>query len=268
MSLDSKIMKPKNYPKQIWSAIESATTDALRESSGSGRSPVAAFDADGTLWDMDLGESFFKYQIQNCSLSMLKNLPKDPWEHYHDWKASGDPRPAYLWLAQINEGQEIKTVRKWATECIKSMQPLPIFEEQRQLIEFFLKNKVTVYVVTASVKWSVEPGAKILGVPQDQVLGVATAVENGIVTTRQDGTITYREGKAQELLNHTNGQRPFFCSGNTTGDLNLLKAATHLSLAVRSCTDSTSELFHAEAALQKEAEALGWLTYRFQPLKS
>jgi phosphoserine phosphatase len=267
MSLDLQIMKPKKFPAPIWGAIEQATNQVLSESSRTGRPPVAAFDADGTLWDMDLGESFFRYQIQNCDLPALKGLNKDPWEFYHSWKASGDPRPAYLWLAQINDGYEIAALRKWATKCVENTKPLPIFEEQRQLIEFFLENSIKVYVVTASVKWSVEPGAQFLGVPQDQVLGVATQIENGLITSKQSGTITYREGKAQALLESTGGQRPFFCSGNTTGDLHLLKAATHLSLAVHSCVDPNQELFHTEAALQNEAQSMGWLRHQFQPIE-
>ena len=42
----------------------------------SGAHPIAAFDADGTLWDMDMGEHFFQHQI---SKKLLPDLPADPW---------------------------------------------------------------------------------------------------------------------------------------------------------------------------------------------
>ncbi len=256
-------MKPKKFTSEIWTAIESATQFAIQASKNSSTKPVAAFDADGTLWNTDLGESFFKYQIKNCPLPALHGLPEDPWTHYRRWKESGDPRPAYLWLAQINAGQSIKTIREWAAANVKQMSPLPIFEAQRELIAYLQKNNVDVYVITASVKWSVEAGAKIFGIPEENVLGVATQVENGIITDKQNGLITYREGKPAALLEKTKGVKPFLCSGNTTGDLNLLKSASHLSLAVQSEQPDGSELYKTELALQKEAEANHWLRFKF-----
>ena len=62
----------------------------------------AAFDADGTLWDNDLGEQFFQYQIDHAELPSLQGL--DPWEHYNNEKQK-HPQMAYLWLAQISQGQ-------------------------------------------------------------------------------------------------------------------------------------------------------------------
>lgn len=263
MSLDLKIMKSKKFTPEIWTAIEQATYDAVQTARKNNSKAIAAFDADGTLWNTDLGESFFKYQIKNCPLPAFQTLNEDPWIHYRRWKESGDPRPAYLWLAQINSGQSISKVREWAASNVREMSPLPVFEAQRELIAFLKKNDVEVYVITASVKWSVEAGAEIFGIPEKNVIGVATQIESGIITEKQSGLITYRDGKPAALLEHTNGVRPFLCSGNTTGDLNLLKAATHLALAVQSTQPEGSELFKTEMALQKEAEANNWLRFHF-----
>jgi HAD superfamily phosphoserine phosphatase-like hydrolase len=245
----------KSFPQDFWDQISRALDTATKKNSR----PVAAFDADGTLWDMDMGESFFKWQIQNCN---LPDLPKDPWKHYRDWKASGDPRPAYLWLAQINHGQKISKVRQWATEALGSHGEIPVFEEQRKLIEFLQKNHVDVYVITASIKWAVEPGAQLLGISQDHVLGVASKVDkNGIVQKEQDGIITYREGKPEALKAKT-GKFPFFASGNTMGDFALLQSATDLRLAV-GATKSGHELFATEEELRQKAKASGWMNHQF-----
>lgn len=251
-------MKPKNFSPEIWGTIETATQLAIENES----CPIAAFDADGTLWNTDLGEAFFRYQIANLNLPVLHKLPTDPWTYYRNWKSSGDPRPAYLWLAQINQGYSLTQVRKWAIENVKKMSPLPIFEPQRQLISYFLKMRVKVFVVTASVKWAVEPGANLLGIPQEQVLGVATKNSEGIISDAQDGFITYRQGKVDALLDHNSGQKPFFCCGNTTGDSNLLASASKLSLAVCSSQEG-DELFQSERLLQEEAKKHGWLTHQF-----
>jgi phosphoserine phosphatase len=248
-------MKPKIFPTDIFSQIERT----LELESKSQPQPVAAFDADGTLWNADMGESFFQFQIKN---HLIPNLPPDPWRHYHDMKAGGDPRPAYLWLAQINKGFSLDKIREWSESNVKEMSPLPIFEEQQTLIEWLISKGVAVYVVTASVKWAVEPAAKQLGIPRDRVLGVATKSNNNILTDIQEGLMTYREGKAAALLQATGGIKPFFCAGNTLGDLHLLKSSTGIALAVQGARKGT-ELFATENELQSEAKINEWLRYSF-----
>lgn len=256
MSLDFEIMKPKNFPSTLMDAIDQALDQELKVQPH----PIAAFDADGTLWNTDLGEGFFQYEIRE---KLLPGLPTDPWGHYRKWKGSGDPRPAYLWLAQIHKGLPLATVRAWAAQHVKSLSPMPIFEEQKQLIAHLIKRGVRVYVVTASIKWSVEPGAALLGIPQDQVLGVQTQVIDQTIGDLQKDFITYREGKIQQLLLQTAGVAPFLCSGNSTGDLNLLESATRIKLAVRSAPKG-HELFDVESKLHDFAIQNGWHTHFFE----
>ncbi len=255
MILDLELMKYKSFSAQFWEQLSKALDQELKTNSN----PVAAFDADGTLWDTDLGESFFKWQIEN---SQLPNLPANPWKYYQDWKNSGDPRPAYLWLAQINQDQTLEQVQSWADLAVKSQEPLPVFPDQRKLIEWLLKNKVQVYVITASIKWSVEPGAKRLGLRHEDVLGVRTRVDEGVITDQQDGLITYREGKPEALLQATKGRKPFFACGNTMGDFALLESATRMQLAVGAASEG-HELFETEEKLRFEARSRNWNIHRF-----
>lgn len=249
-------MKYKGFTAEIWGKIREALDQELAENT---QAPIAAFDADGTLWDTDLGENFFRWQIKN---NVLENLPEDPWRYYRHWKSTGDPRPAYLWLAQINQGHTLEEVHHWADEALQSLQPFPVFEDQQKLIELLQAHGVQVYVVTASVKWSVVPGAKRLGIPAENVLGVATKINNGIITTEQDGPITYREGKLQALLEKTKGLQPFLASGNTMGDFCLLSGASLFALAVGAASEN-DELFKTEEQLREESRKQGWLSHRF-----
>lgn len=246
-------MKYKDYSADIWNRINTTLDQVLKEDS----SPIAAFDADGTLWDIDLGETFFHYQIDN----KLVDLPKDAWNHYEEMKAA-DPKKAYLWLAQICKGQTLEQIHAWAREGVSKAAPVPVFIEQKRLIDLFLSKGVRVFVVTASVKWAVEPGAEMLGLKKENVIGIETHVDDGIVTDRQKGLITYREGKVSALLEHTGGKKPFFASGNTMGDYQLLQSATHLSLAV-SAASRDDKLFKTEQELQDNAVKHGWLPHRF-----
>jgi phosphoserine phosphatase len=248
-------MNYKNYPPQFWTQIEKTIVELQK----SNTKLIAAFDADGTLWDTDLGENFFEYQIEQKHVP----LPPEPYQEYLDKKAvNNDPRAAYVWLAQINAGKNITEVRTWADKAFENIQPRPIFSEQKKLIELFLKNNIEVFIVTASIQWAVEPGARALGLKNENVIGVETKIENNLVTETPALPITYRQGKVDALLKLTHGVKPFFASGNSTGDIELLESATHIRLAV-SAASRDQKLFKTEKELFEIAEAKNWLTHRF-----
>lgn len=248
-------MNYKPFPEAYWENINTA----LKEVKSLGEPLYAAFDADGTLWDTDLGENFFHYEIDEKKVE----LPADPWNHYLEMKKiNDDPRSAYMWLAQINNGQPLEQVKKWAKEAFDQIQPNPIFAEQLKLIHLLKSNGVQVYIVTASIKWAVEPGARALGLTDDDVIGVESEVKSGIVTDIPVFPVTYRGGKTEALLKRTQRQRPFLCSGNTIGDLELLLSATHVRLAV-SAASRDDRLFKTENELLQRAHEFSWLSHRF-----
>jgi phosphoserine phosphatase len=224
-----------------------------------GANPIAAFDADGTLWDLDVGENFFEWQIQN---KVIPNLPDDPWGYYRKLH-SENAEAAFLWLASINKGFSIEQVREWAAEAVKTISPLPYFGSLKDIIKHLHDKNVAVYVVTASIKWSVEPAAKLLGIPFERVIGVKTKVVNGVITDEQDGPVTWREGKVTGLLEATGRKPPFFAAGNTMGDLALLDCATHLRFA-NSGAEVSHTNFATEQKLNEIAQKRGWLFHKYR----
>jgi phosphoserine phosphatase len=245
-----------NY-KDFSSELMLEISSALEEQKAEGKKLVAAFDADGTLWDTDIGEAFFDYLIKNKKVA----LPKDPWDFYLDLENQNSVE-AYYWLCEILEGQSLSVVKTWAKEAIDLQNPIPIFPGQRNLIRFFQENQVEIFVVTASVKWSVEPAALLLGIPSTHVLGIATTVTpEGLITKKRVPPPTYQEGKAQALLQHTKGALPFFCCGNSMGDKDLLEIA-RLKLAVTSSAKQ-ARLKESEQNLQQYALRKGWLRHQF-----
>lgn len=248
-------MKYKPYSPETWSRLESAVDAALKSES----KPVAAFDADGTLWDTDLGEAFFHYKIDR----RLVPLPENPWNYYVELKKkNGDPREAYLWLAQILNGVSLEQARAWAREAVVANKPTPVFPEQKKLIELLLSKGVEVFIVTASIRWAVEAGADLVGLTPDNVIGIETEISDDKITDRAKGIITHREGKAQALLARTGGRRPFLACGNTMGDLELIESATEIRMAV-SAASRDDRLFRTEDELQKLARERGWIAHRF-----
>lgn len=238
--LNLKELKPENL-EPLYEAIERALSE--------GAEPFAAFDADGTLWDTDIGENFFKFQAEK----KLVDLPENAWEYYLDWHEK-EPIPAYLWLAQINKGKALTDVMTWAQDALASMENVPVFHHMRELIKFLKSKHVHVKIVTASVKWAVEPAALLVGLHTDDVIGIKTKVHHGIVTEEQEGPITWREGKVDGILEATGGKRPFFAAGNSTGDLFLLDSASHVALA-HCATTPDNPIHQTELDLLAEAES-------------
>lgn len=214
---------------------------------------IAAFDADGTLWDTDLGEALFKYQIKN----QLVPLPPDPWNYYHEMKDRVSKRAAYLWLAQISQGVPIATVREWAKAAVEEVSPVPIFPEQKKIIETLHELEVEVYIVTASIQWAVAPASHLFGIAPDNVLGIETEVVDGIVTEKQKGLLTFREGKIQALLARTGGIAPYFAAGNTEGDQFLIEGAAALKMVVAAAPEGT-ENYISERKMVAMAKQHGW----------
>lgn len=237
--------------KSLHKAVELLPTGARR---------LAAFDADGTLWDSDAGETFFDWQIHHSGLT---NLPADPWEHYHSLKKV-NPITAYVWLAQINAGIPLSQVREWARKCFQEQSDWPVFESQRRLIALLRSLDFEIYIVTASIKWAVEPVASLVGIDFDHVIGITTRIDDkGCVGMEAVLPITWRQGKAEGLLSATGGIRPLIACGNTLGDIALIETATSVQLAV-STQNTPCGLFEEEAKLADEADRRGWLRHRFR----
>ncbi|MBT4762788.1 MAG: haloacid dehalogenase-like hydrolase [Bdellovibrionaceae bacterium] len=216
-----------------------------------GANKFAAFDADGTLWSADAGDIFYEYIIKN----KLVSLPESPWESFLKMKKES-PVIAYLWLAQIFNGLPLTQVQDWAQKAFEEASPYPTFSQQKQIIDHLHKNNVQVFIVTASIKWAVEPCANLYNIPKANVIGVETLVTDGIVTNEQYGPVTFREGKVDGLQFKTQ-QKPFFVSGNTFGDLELLKHSSHIRLAMHSATRD-ERVFPSEIELLEYAKKEGW----------
>ncbi|MDX9730301.1 MAG: haloacid dehalogenase-like hydrolase [Bdellovibrionales bacterium] len=272
----SKALEAVNeFSSALWSDVDAFLERTLvpnnidESSIAHGERPIAVFDADGTLWDKDAGETFFQWQIDNCGFSHLSD---DPWGYYHNWKKR-DPHGAYGWLAQISAGHELGTVRNWAQLCYESQKPWPVFQSIQDLFKILTAAEFDLYVVTASVKWAVEPAAyDLLGVPPENVLGIETetfADANGriIVTDMVKSPITYRQGKADALLRATGGRKPVLAAGNTLGDIALLDLATDFKLMIQSQSPLLSEnsgLLAEEKKLRDHGKPLGWRLHAFR----
>lgn len=249
-------MEKHAFDTQLIHSLQKDILKILKEEPGP---HYAAFDADGTLWNNDLGEGFFQYQIDHCNLKALQGL--DPWDYY-DTTKKVDPPKAYLWLAQISAGHSLQQVRQWAKQAVEKS-GAKVFQSQKNFIAWLQSQGIEVFIVTASVQWAVEPAAHLVGIDSDHVLGIQTRVDSdGLVTQEQFGPITWRAGKATALLERTQGKKPLFCAGNTYGDTALLEISNGARLCVQTQVEENF-LFEEENKLYQHAIQNGWPVHHF-----
>jgi len=99
----------------------------------------AVFDADGTLWHDDVGEAFFKNQIQNKTAPGIRDV-SDPWNEYKKMITS-DPVRAYGWLAQINAGLTDQALRDEAADFYRDHLQINLKKYLRLSLKIFLKRR-------------------------------------------------------------------------------------------------------------------------------
>lgn len=220
---------------------------------------VAVFDADGTLWQGDLGEAFFRHQL---ALNTPLKIPfSNPWDTYFQEANFGDTRKAFGWLAQWNEGMaEIDLIKSCDDFYLKHWRHL-VFKPVASFISQLLQNGFEVWVITGSLTWSVQAGAADLGINRNRVLGSAVKVQQGILTASIERKIPYRETKKQ-LIEEVIKVQPLFAAGNTYWDKEMLETAQLGALAI--CSEKPGEVnYEAEQKLQNLAQTRNWLRHSF-----
>ena len=189
-----------------------ATLRATAEAGG-----TAAFDADGTLWADDIGESFLR-QLEQDGL-----VPAGSSQGYDD-RVAVDHADAYGFAVTAMAGLEESLVRDRATRLYREHFARRLFPSVVELLQALLRGGVRVAIVSASNRWLIEAAARDLGVPP--VAGVAVELDAGRLTDRLVAPLPSDEGKvhwARALL----GGPPALAVGNGAIDLALLQDAKH-----------------------------------------
>jgi HAD superfamily phosphoserine phosphatase-like hydrolase len=216
---------------------------------------TAVFDADGTLWHEDAGESFFKYQIQNSLAPGIQGL-KDPW-HYYKRLEEQNRSQAYSWLAQINAGmpeQQLRNqVREFYRHQFKDKIPAPVLE----LIGDLKARQFEIWICSASIRWTLEPALDFLGLDRAKLIATEVEVdENGKLTKKVVTPVPYIEGK-KYWVEKKLGEQPLMVAGNSMGDIDMLALAQELPLVI--CfMPHLPEIESSEIALEAEAKKRGW----------
>ena len=123
-----------------------------------GEGPVA-FDADGTLWEGDVGDE------------LVRDLGRfDEYER----RVADDPIAGYTWAVELLAGQVVEELEG---RCRRLFARQRVFDFVRPLF----RRLSDVYIVSASPTWAVYPGAEALGVDRARVIAVDADVQGGRV---------------------------------------------------------------------------------------
>ncbi len=185
-----------------------------------GPSGLAAFDADGTLWDGDLGEAVLRDLI---AAGRLRDPPRDPWGAYLDLFEHG-PAEAFAYAGRLMAGLSEAEVRDVSARVFKVAFAPQVFPETRWLLDTLLGRGWDVYIVSASNRWSIEVAAALLGLPAQRVVALDLETERGVLTDRVCLPVPTLEGKPR-LLRARAGRDPDLAFGNSILDIPLLLSA-------------------------------------------
>jgi phosphoserine phosphatase len=222
---------------------------------------IAVFDADGTLWHDDIGDEFFKWQIQNALAPGLKGVI-DPWMHYKDL-CKKDTATGYGWLAQINSGLREEELLEQTSSYFKDHFLSKIDSRLRKLIQKLNTNDFEIWICTASIKWAVIPALTELKLATKFIIGTEVELDQEKKLTQKVVTpIPYQAGKKywlEKKLSHS----PLLVAGNSLGDLDMMGLATILPLTIvyKPHLEAVKE---SELALLEKAKSNNWPIQIFQ----
>ncbi len=211
----------------------------------------AAFDADGTCWFNDVGREVFLHQCQNIYKG------KWTWDDYVK-RELANVEEALWWMAEINAGRRPEDVIQDAKDTMLARKSLKLIPSTKKLIQFLQERSVEVYMVTASVAWSVVPAAAEIGIDREHILGVETKVDSkGLITKERHIPLTWTHGKAEAILKATKGRAPMLCGGNSISDIYLLDTSCKFKMGIRS-VDPDESLFDRENELMALCKQRNW----------
>lgn len=217
---------------------------------------IAAFDADGTIWNVDVADLLWSRLLSKRALHERAGAPlaravrstglepeQDPYRDfgtldrlYRDGRCSEETivRAMLQGLAGLSEEE----VRGHASEAVAGSAPLRHSASGRpaKMLADLRGLGYRVIIVSSSPRWAVEAALEPLGFDPSDLIAGQVAVVGGRLTDGIIEPLPHGQGKIQALLRHFNTV-PRIAVGNGLGDLAMLEAASHLKLLVNPSDD-------------------------------
>ena len=234
---------PSGVGEVVWRRIEAAVREAPH--------PLAVFDADGTLWAGDLGETHLHVLAEGESVAPGAGHESLLTEYAA--RCAADVDDAYAWGARILGGMPEPQVIESAIEAWRRHRPR-LLAPLAEIVRALRRSGVEVVVVSASNRWVIGAAVKELGIGAEQVIAVDLERDGEQLTTRVVQPMPNGEGKVAAIDVHL-GRRPTLAFGNSVHDVPMLQSAV-LGVCVLATTSETPKLSDTLESIRAEAD---WL---------
>ncbi|HZF55320.1 MAG TPA: HAD family hydrolase [Polyangiaceae bacterium] len=223
-----------------------AVIERLEGAMGAEPERLVAFDADGTIWDVDVGVSIFEALLDCggvrpeaeealCEDARRFNIPLPPGggameaaralhQAFFDGRYPDDLAYAMnAWAFAGHTEDEANTIALSVLQSLRVAERIrPAF---RRLVEWAAGRGVDAYIVSASPVWIIRAGAALLGLSADRGIGMQPAVQGCVIEPRIEGPICYGEGKLTKIRLTRPGATLLGAFGDSAWDAAMLRAA-------------------------------------------
>jgi len=208
---------------------------------------LAIFDCDGTLWEADSGEKFFRWEMKRGLVSReLADKLTERYELYRKGEVSEDDMCGEM--VTMHEGISCaviaQAVKQFFPEVIRS----GIFPEMKVLTNQLAADGCELWAISSTNDWVVREGVREFGIAPDHVIAACVATDGGTATGRLL-RMPSGEGKAV-AIHEVIGRMPDAVFGNSRWDLAMLELA------------KVPYVINPNPDLKAVAEARGWTIYR------
>ena len=206
----------------------------------------AAFDCDGTLWGGDVGEGFFRWEIEQGIIS--PEIGRRIQARHADYrKGLVDEDTMCGEMVTLHAGLADADLQAAAETYIAQETVQNFFPAMLELVGRLQKRGCEIWAVSSSNQWVVKAGVRYFGIPPERVLSAEVFIENGLAVDRLV-RVPSGPGKPQ-ALREVAGRSPDAAFGNSKWDADML-ADAKAGFAVNPSPE-----------LEAAARQNGWTTY-------
>ncbi len=207
---------------------------------------LVAFDCDGTLWSGDVGEGFFRWEMEQGLISEeIANWAKARHKDYRAGLVDEDTMCGEM--VTLHAGLADTDLYASAGTFFQQNMLETIFPVMEILVRRLHEEDCEIWAVSSSNQWVVQVGAKHFGIPPERTLCAEVFIENGRATDRLV-RVPSGPGKPR-AIQEVVGRIPDAAFGNSKWDADML-AMAKAGFAVNPSPE-----------LQEAARNNGWTVY-------
>lgn len=208
---------------------------------------IAVFDCDGTLWQADSGEKFFRWEMEHGLVSSeVAAKLRARYEQYEHGEVSEDDMCGEM--VTMHHGISCAEIERAVAEFFPAVIAPGIFPEMQVLTRKLIENGCELWAISSTNDWVVRHGARLFGIAPERVIA-ASVHQNGGHATDRLIRVPSGEGKAiavREII----GCTPDAVFGNSKWDQAMLELARD------------AYVVNPNPDLERIAKARGWTIYQ------